>query len=206
MLQLLAATANKHKVMEFKSALADIMDRVSVVTSDTISGFPVLKEDGSSFEENSRMKAVQASAYADMVAFADDSGLEVEALGGAPGIYSSRYAGEGASDADRIAKLLSALKGTENRRAKFVCVISLAHSGDFIASFRGEVSGVIIDAPRGTHGFGYDPVFVPDGYDKTFSELGAEIKDKISHRAKALAKTADFIRNEMAAMGDFEFV
>lgn len=206
MLQLLAATSNKHKVGEFRKLLSDLNDRVNIITSDTIPNFPELIEDGKSFEENAEKKAEQASAYADMAAFADDSGLEVEALGGAPGIYSARYAGEGATDARRIAKLLEAMNGKTNRRARFVCVIAIAYRGDDVALFRGEVKGTIADAPRGTNGFGYDPIFIPEGFDKTFGELDPDVKDSISHRAAAMVKAVKFIRAELDSMDDFEFV
>lgn len=206
MLQLLAATSNKHKVEEFRKMLNDLNSRVNIVTPDTIPNFPVLIEDGNSFEENAEKKAEQASAYADMAAFADDSGLVVEALDGAPGIYSARYVGEGATDAERIAKLLEAMKGKTDRRAKFVCAIAIAYRGDDVALFRGEVCGTIAEAPRGTNGFGYDPVFIPEGYDKTFGELPSEVKDSISHRAAAMIKAVKFIRAELDSMDDFEFV
>lgn len=206
MLQLLAATSNKHKVEEFRKMLNDLNSRVNIVTPDTIPNFPVLIEDGNSFEENAEKKAEQASAYADMAAFADDSGLVVEALDGAPGIYSARYAGEGATDAERIAKLLEAMKGKTDRRAKFVCAIAIAYRGDDVALFRGEVCGTIAEAPRGTNGFGYDPVFISEGYDKTFGELPSEVKDSISHRAAAMIKAVKFIRAELDSMDDFEFV
>lgn len=206
MLQLLAATSNKHKVEEFRKLLSDLNDRVNIITSDTIPNFPELIEDGKSFEENAEKKAEQASAYADMAAFADDSGLEVEALDGAPGIYSARYAGEGATDARRIAKLLEAMNGKTNRRARFVCVIAIAYRGDDVALFRGEVKGTIADAPRGTNGFGYDPIFIPEGFDKTFGELDPDVKDSISHRAAAMVKAVKFIRAELDSMDDFEFV
>ncbi len=206
MLQLLAATGNQHKIVEFRTLLADLNSRVNIVTPDSIPNFPELIEDGKSFEENAERKAEQASAYADMAAFADDSGLEVEALDGAPGIYSARYAGEGATDAQRIEKLLNAMKGQTNRKARFVCVIAIAYRGDDVALFRGEVRGTIADSPRGTNGFGYDPVFIPEGYDKTFGELPQEIKDAISHRANAISKAVKFIRAELDSMDDFEFV
>ena len=98
------------------------------------------------------------------------------------------------------------MEGKTDRTARFVCVIALAYRGDVVATFRGEVTGKIADAPRGTEGFGYDPVFIPDGYDRTFAELGAEIKDQISHRANAFAKTVQFIGSELETMDDFEFV
>ena len=125
-----------------------------------------------------------------MAAFADDSGLEVEALDGAPGIYSARYA----TDAQRIAKLLDAMKGKTNRKARFVCVIAIAYRGDDVALFRGEVHGTIAEAPRGSNGFGYDPVFIPGGYDKTFGELPSDVKEAISHRANAIAKATILYR------------
>ncbi len=206
MLQLLAATTNRHKVEEFKSLLGDLNTKVNIITIDTIPHFPEMKETGKSFEENAEMKAEQASAYADMAAFADDSGLEVSALGGAPGIYSARYAGPGATDEQRVAKLLDAMKGKTDRSARFVCVVAIAYRGDDVASFRGEIRGKIIDSPRGAHGFGYDPVFVPDGFDKTFAELTIEEKDRISHRAEAMSKAVKFIRAELESMDDFEFV
>ena len=197
---------DKHKIAEFQNMMNAKNLAVNVVSPETVAGFPELEENGTSFEENSSMKAAQASRYADMAAFADDSGLEVEALGGAPGIYSARYAGEGKTDKDRIEKLLHEMRGVTNRRARFVCVMTLAYRGCAVASFRGEVNGVIAEKPSGEHGFGYDPVFIPDGYDKSFAELGAEIKDVISHRAKAFAQVSDFIRDELDTMDDFEFV
>ncbi len=206
MLQLLAATSNKHKVEEFRKMLNDLNSRVNIVTTDTIPNFPELIEDGNSFEENAEKKAEQASAYADMAAFADDSGLVVEALDGAPGVYSARYAGEGATDAQRIAKLLDAMKGKTDRRAKFVCAIAIAYRGDDVALFRGEVCGTIAEAPRGNNGFGYDPVFIPEGFQQTFGELPPEVKDSISHRAAAMVKAVKFIRAELDSMDDFEFV
>ena len=139
-----------------------------------------------------------------MPSFADDSGLVVEALNGAPGIYSARYAGENASDAGRINKLLEEMKDKENRKAKFVCVIALASGGELYQTFRGEVSGRIATAPAGSCGFGYDPVFIPDGYDRTFGELGPEIKDKISHRAVALQMMTEFLKTELDEMEGFE--
>ena len=208
MLQILAATTNKHKIQEFQSMLDASSDsgRVCIISPDAIKGFPVIVEDGTSFEENARIKAGQAARYADMAAFADDSGLEVAALGGAPGIYSARYAGEDSTYAEKMAKLLEELKGVEDRRARFVCVIALAYRGDIVETFRGEVTGTIAFEPRGTEGFGYDPVFIPDGYDKTFGELGEEVKSKLSHRARAFALAAEFVHRELQTMDDFEFV
>ena len=205
MLQLLAATTNKNKIREFMDMIPDLREKVCILSPDQIPGFPEIVESGSTFEENSAQKACAASRYSDMAAFADDSGLEVRALNGEPGVFSARYAGESADDKARIAKLLNNLKGKEDRAARFVCVISLAYRGNLVAQFRGECTGKIIDEPKGHNGFGYDPVFVPDGFEGTFAELSPEVKDSISHRAKAFSQAADFIRSELSSMDDFEF-
>ena len=208
MLQILAATTNKHKIQEFQAMLDASADssRVCIISPETIKGFPEIIENGTTFEENARIKAGQAARYADMAAFADDSGLEVAALGGAPGIYSARYGGENATYAEKMAKLLKELENVDDRRARFVCVIALAYRGDIVETFRGEVTGRIAFEPHGTDGFGYDPIFIPDGYDKTFGELGEDVKSKISHRARAFALAADFVHRELQTMDDFEFV
>jgi XTP/dITP diphosphohydrolase len=161
--------------------------------------FPEVEENGSSFKENAAIKAKAASKYCEAAAFADDSGLEVEALDGRPGIYSSRYA---ANDAERIAKLLGELEGKTNRRARFVCAIAIAFNGEVLETFEGTVEGTITLAPRGDGGFGYDPVFQPDGFDQTFGELPAEVKNSISHRARAFANAVEFVENELAMLGD----
>lgn len=206
MLQMLAATTNKNKVREFQEILADLKDKINIVTSDTIANFPEIEEDGTTFAENAMKKAREASAFADMVAMADDSGLVVEALNGAPGIHSARYAGEGASDADRIAKLLHEMQGATDRRAKFVCAAAIAYRGEDVKCFIGEIKGTIALAPTGSNGFGYDPVFIPEGFEKSFAELTDEEKNAISHRGRAMAALADFLREEFSKMDDFEFV
>ena len=203
MAQILAASKNKHKIVEFQEMLRINGLDITILSPATIPGFPELIENGTTFEANSAMKAEQASHFADTTAFADDSGLAVDALDGAPGIYSARYAGEKATDQDRINKLLKEMNGKKDRSAKFVCVISIAHKGRLIASFRGEVKGMITHASAGENGFGYDPVFVPDGYDKTFAELGAEIKDRISHRANAFLQAVEFLKKNTSANGVF---
>lgn len=195
--EILAATHNKHKVAEFQKMLDETGLDVTILSLDRFPDTPELIEDGSTFEENSAMKARQASGHTGTTAFADDSGLAVHALDGAPGIHSARYAGENATDADRIRKLLREMESVTERTACFVCVITIAHKGEIIASFRGEVAGQIAMAPAGDGGFGYDPVFIPDGYDRTFAELGAGIKDQISHRARAFEKAMAFIRQNM---------
>lgn len=205
MLKLLAATTNQHKIQEFQKMLGEMADRVEIVSAAAIKGIPEVIEDGATFEENAVKKALSASAYADMAAFADDSGLEIEALDGRPGIHSARYAGEGADSAQKMEKVLKELGTTERRNARFVCAIALAYRGNLVATFQGEVSGSIATEPRGTHGFGYDPIFIPDGFDQTFGELPEETKERISHRARAFAQAADFVMKELATMDDFEF-
>ena len=194
---IVAATANSHKVEEYKKLLGDI--DVEIKSLADFPNFPEIEENGKSFKENAAIKALAASKYCSAAAFADDSGLEVEALDGRPGIYSSRYA---ANDTERIAKLLGELEGKENRRARFVCAISIAFNGEVLETFEGTVEGTITLAPRGNGGFGYDPVFQPDGYDQTFGELPAEVKNSISHRARAFANAVDFVENELALLGD----
>ncbi|MBR7120738.1 MAG: RdgB/HAM1 family non-canonical purine NTP pyrophosphatase [Lentisphaeria bacterium] len=197
MAYIVAATGNKHKLEEYAQLLAD--QNIQLKSLNDYPNYPEPEENGSSFKENAEIKALAASKYCDVPAFADDSGLEVEALDGRPGIHSSRYA---ATDAERIAKLLKELEGKENRRARFVCVIAIAANGEVIETFEGEVTGTILEAPRGENGFGYDPVFQPDGFDKSFAELTQEEKNRISHRANAYAKAVEFVEDEMSILDD----
>ena len=184
--QLLIASSNKNKIKELKSILSSL--NIKVVAPEEIGGIPEVEETGSTFEENATLKAVEIAKLKQTYVFADDSGLEVEALDWRPGIYSARYAGPGASDSDRINKLLSELGNEHNRNARFVCVIAVSDSEGDVTTFRGEVYGQILFSPKGTSGFGYDPVFMPDGYEKTFAELEPKIKNTISHRANAMKK------------------
>lgn len=186
MRHLLLATRNAHKTREF----AEILGPEFVVRD--LSGaaeIPGVEETGSTFAENVILKAVAISKQIPQLVVADDSGLEVDALDGAPGVYSARYAGPRASDHDNVARLLSELK---QRRAmppitaRFRCVLALARSGQVLATFEGMVEGTIVASPRGRSGFGYDPVFQPIGSTKTFAELAAEEKNRISHRARAI--------------------
>ncbi len=199
MVKIVAATGNAHKLEEFRTLLKD--QDVEVVGLDAYPNYPEVEETGTTFQENSAIKALAASNYCDIPAFADDSGLAVEALNGRPGINSSRYA---ATDPERMQKVLDELKDKDNRRAKFVCALSIALNGEVIETFTGEVHGTIADAPRGNNGFGYDPIFIPDGFDKTFGELGADVKDKISHRFRAFEKAMEFVEDEMSIL-DNEF-
>ncbi len=197
MTKIIAATHNQHKLEEYRELLDG--QNLEIVSLNDYPDYDEPEENGKTFEENANIKALSAANYCDTLAFADDSGLEVEALDNAPGIYSSRYA---ENDAGRIARILDELEDKENRRARFVCVISIAFNKEIVGSFRGEVYGTIISAPRGENGFGYDPVFVPDGFDKTFAELSQEEKNKISHRANAIEKVIEFVEDEMSILDD----
>ena len=190
---LIIASNNKHKIEELKKILAHSMFKVMSMSE---AGFcHEIEETGQTFEENAILKARSIALEKHTFVFADDSGLEVEALDYRPGVYSARYAGEGASDSDRINKLLRELSAHSNRKARFVCAIAISTPDGKVETFRGEVYGMIIDHPRGKNGFGYDPVFVPEGYDKTFAELESEVKNKISHRAKASQKMLEAINS-----------
>ncbi len=194
---IVAATGNRHKFEEYKALLAD--QKVELRSLMDYPGCPAVPETGTSFRENASQKALAVCRYCDAPTFADDSGLEIEALGGAPGIYSARYA---ATDAERIARVLRELKDAPSRRARFVCVIAIAVNGEVVETFEGTVSGTILTEPRGENGFGYDPIFLPDGEDRSFAELPAEVKNKISHRARAVAKAVEFVNDEMSILDD----
>jgi len=186
-MQLIVATRNAHKTREIQRILGP-----SFTVSDLSAHpeIPEMHESGKSFEENAILKAVGASRHLPGLIIADDSGLEVDALAGAPGIFSARYAGENATDKQNIDKLLVELARTgaekNKRSARFRCVIALARRGELLGTFEGIVEGKIGERARGLHGFGYDPIFVPRGFEATFAELSAEVKNTISHRAKAI--------------------
>jgi XTP/dITP diphosphohydrolase len=188
MVHLLIATRNAHKTAEFAKILGPDF---AVSDLRPMSDFPETEETGSTFEENATLKAIAASLVSPQLVVADDSGLEVAALAGAPGIYSARYSGASATDQENVAKLLAELRRMRTNStpaARFCCVLVLAHHGKKLGAFTGTVEGAIVGAPRGSDGFGYDPVFVPSGFDRTFAELGDELKNRISHRANAIAK------------------
>jgi len=193
---LLLAAGNANKTREFRELLGKDFDVYDLSFFDEMA---IPKESGRTFEENAILKAVAASQDRrvqdrHLLVVADDSGLEVDALGGAPGIFSARYAGEHVSDKENIDKLLSELARRnvplDQRSARFRCVIALAHEGNLLGKFEGIVKGSIVDLPRGSRGFGYDPIFVPNGFEQTFAELPAEVKNRISHRAEAIRALA----------------
>lgn len=183
--EILAATGNAHKIREMGAILAPA--GVRLLSPAEVGGIPEVVEDGASFRENAVKKACEVAAATGRRVVADDSGLDVTALGGAPGVLSARFAGAGGNDGRNVRKLLGLLEGVAERRARFVCVIAVADPGGLIGTAEGEVRGQIAQAPRGSGGFGYDPVFVPDGYTQTFAELPGSVKNGMSHRGNALA-------------------
>lgn len=192
--EFLIATRNAGKLREFRSLLTSLP--LQLCSLAEYPGTTEVAETGITFSENAVLKAKAYAEQTGLWTLADDSGLEVEALGGAPGIFSARYGGETASDADRIERLLAQISssGATRSRARFVCVIAIADPQSQIQNIStGDCAGVIAHAPRGKNGFGYDPVFVPDGYDLTFGELPTEIKEQISHRALALKAARAFL-------------
>ncbi len=180
------ATRNTNKVREFREILKDFP--VELKSLDDFGPLPEVIEDGETFDDNAYKKALQTARVLGLPAIADDSGLVVDALGGAPGVFSARYAGPEATDADNCAKLLDELKGEENRKAAFVCVLSIAVPSGPALTYEARCTGHILHEKRGANGFGYDPVFFFEEYQKSFAELSAEEKNKVSHRGKALAE------------------
>ena len=200
--ELLVATGNAGKVRELSQLLAGLPLRLRLLSE--FAGVPEAEETGATFAENATLKALHYSARTGLLTLSDDSGLAVDALGGAPGVYSARYAGAHATYAERMARLLGELEavGGDDRRARFVCVIAVADpSSGSLETFEGVCEGRIARAPLGTGGFGYDPVFIPDGYDQTFGELPEGIKQSISHRARALARAARHLRSRFNGPG-----
>jgi len=189
---LLLATGNSHKAQEFQKILSGITIR-------DLSSLPEVGEiieNADTFEGNANIKSLSVSRLTDEFVLSDDSGLCVEALNGDPGIRSARYAGEEAEMEENKALLLSNLLGVDTRAAKFVCVLSLAKMGEVVATFRGECPGRIISEEKGDGGFGYDPLFIPDGYAETFSELPLEVKNQISHRAVAIQQFKEWLSSQ----------
>lgn len=192
-MRLVLATRNRKKVEEIRRVLGD--RSVELLTLDAFPDCPEVAEDGDTFAANARKKAESVAAFTGLPALADDSGLAVAALQGAPGVFSARYAGEGADDAANLRLLLTNLRGEEWREARFVCVLALALADGKGEShcFMGEVVGEITHRPSGHNGFGYDPVFRPMGWDRTFAEMTAAEKDRLSHRGQALRAFASWI-------------
>lgn len=197
---LLLATRNRGKILEFKQLLARI-EGLALLTPDDVQGLPEMIEDGETFEHNARKKALQMARAGAMLVLSDDSGLEVDALLGQPGVRSARYAGEGASDAQNNQKLLAELRlvPVADRGARYRVVLALADPQGIVHIEEGVCEGRIRLEPRGALGFGYDPCFEPKGYSCTMAELSAEQKNRISHRAEAAQKMRHFLEGYLAA-------
>jgi XTP/dITP diphosphohydrolase len=185
--KLWCATTNAGKLREFRLAGAD------VEALPAMREIPPSPEDGATFEANAAQKAIYYSRFADGLLFADDSGLEVDALSGSPGVYSARYAGEHATDAANNALLLQRLEDHEDRSARFVCAIALAQNQQLIRTFRGTVEGQILRSPRGAGGFGYDPLFFYPPLNQTLAEIPAQNKFAVSHRGHALHEMLEWL-------------
>lgn len=190
-MQLIFATHNKNKLKEVKSL---IPNSINLLSLDDINLLTEIEETASTLEGNALLKSKTIYEQTGTNCFADDSGLLVEALNGAPGVYSARYAGEQKSDEDNIQKLLQNLHNESNRKAHFKTVMALIIDGkDYL--FEGIIHGKIITEKIGENGFGYDPIFIPDGYEETFAQLNSEIKNSISHRGIALIKLLEFLKS-----------
>ena len=190
--QFLLATRNPNKTREFAEILGDAFEVRDLIDMPEL---PAVEETGSTFEANAILKAVETSKHVRGMVVADDSGLEVDALDGAPGIYSARYAGEEATDTENVTKLLAELARYPPgpHSARFRCALALAREGALLETFHGVVEGTIVDGPRGRGGFGYDPVFQPLGFSQTFGELSATAKNRISHRARAIQSLSSIL-------------
>ncbi len=191
--KLYLASSNSGKLREFREAA--LTQGVSVEPLPGIQSLPPSLEDGRTFEENARQKALHYSAYFEGLVFADDSGILVEALAGAPGVYSARFAGPGADDAANNEKLLAEMRRVQgvSRRASYSCVIALAERGRILTVSEGRADGTILETPRGSDGFGYDPLFFYPPLSKTFAELSPKEKFAVSHRGEAFRKLLDYL-------------
>ena len=170
-----------------------IGDRYKVLDANDFDALPAVDETGTTFLENATLKALAISREVTGMTLSDDSGLEVDALGGAPGVWSSSYGGEEGNHAKNNARLLGEMAGKDDRAARFRCTMVLAEGGRVLADFSGTVEGRILEAPYGAGGFGYDPLFAPEGHEQSFAELGAGVKNALSHRGRALAKVVEWL-------------
>ncbi|EYB67102.1 deoxyribonucleotide triphosphate pyrophosphatase [Deinococcus phoenicis] len=185
-MRVVVATGNAGKVREIAEALGNLEAGGLGWQLEALNGLPLPEETGTTYEENAALKACAAAITTGLPALADDSGLEVAALNGQPGVYSARF-GNRANDTERNVYLLEKLRGAADRRAKFVSVVILAYPDGHLETYRGELPGTLLEGPRGENGFGYDPLFVPDGETRTLAEMTVAEKRAISHRGRALA-------------------
>lgn len=191
-MKIILASKNKKKLIELREILRDT--GVAVYSPEELGiDIPDVEEDGNTFVENALKKARSAHIYSGLPAIADDSGISVDALGGAPGVYSARYAGDHCNDDDNNQKLLDELSGVEDRRGRFVCAIAYVDN-QRSHTVEGFCEGVVLGAPRGAGGFGYDPLFQPTGFDESFGSLPKEVKNRISHRYKAIMALKQFLQ------------
>ncbi len=195
-MKIVLATNNEHKIEEIKCILSD--PRLEILTLNDFKDFPKIEETGNTLEENAILKAKNIYKFTKLISLADDSGLQVDALDGAPGVLSSRFAGRHCSYKDNNVKLLSLLKNVpwEKRGATFVCVVAIAKDTDNVITIRGEIKGIITTEERGEGGFGYDPVFYLPQSSQTFAQLSSEEKNKRSHRAKAFQRARELIKKD----------
>jgi XTP/dITP diphosphohydrolase len=193
MKQIVFATNNKNKLREIREIMSDLYE---VLSLDDIGCHEEIVEDAETIEGNAKIKADFVTNKYHVDCFADDTGLEVEALNGAPGVYSARYAGEHCSYQDNVNKMLNAMRGKTNRKAAFRTVIALNLDGKSY-TFEGRCDGQIVESQRGTDGFGYDPIFMPDGFNQTFAEMSHEEKNAISHRGRATKKLIAFLKKSL---------
>ncbi|MEY8780051.1 non-canonical purine NTP diphosphatase [Allomuricauda sp. XS_ASV26] len=189
-MKLVFATHNDHKLKEVQQLLPKNIQLLSLKDIDCFDEIP---ETGDTLEENAKIKADHITQTYGLNCFSDDTGLLVDALNGAPGVYSARYAGEQKDASDNMQKLLNELNGKNNRKAHFKTVVHLNLNGE-VHAFEGTVDGVITDKEQGKGGFGYDPIFKPNGFDKTFGELPSDVKNSISHRGRAIRKLVEFLK------------
>lgn len=196
-LRLWIASSNEGKLREFQALADPAHEPVELALIPNFNVLPQFEETAPTFAENAAGKALHYSRFSEGLVISDDSGLAVPALGGAPGVHSARYAGPGASDADRIRKLLADLrdKTGDQRRARFVCVVALAERGKVLGVFSASVEGELLDAPRGESGFGYDPIFFFPALGRTYAEISRDEKNRISHRGQAFRKALEFLNS-----------
>jgi len=196
-LRLYVASSNQGKLREYRALAEPAGESVDIAFIPIFGSLDVFEEIWPTIAENAAGKALHYSRFAEGIVIADDSGLVVPALGGAPGVLSARYAGPDATDVERVRKVLDEMRGMkgEARRARFVCVVAVAESGNMLGLFSAAAEGILLEAPRGEHGFGYDPIFFFPALGKTYAEISREEKNQYSHRGKAFHKALDFLLN-----------
>lgn len=195
-MRIVLATRNVGKIRELGRILATALPDVELVGTEGFKELAEIEETETTFEANALLKARAVCRFTHLPAIADDSGLAVDHLGGAPGIYSARYSGIHGDDRANLEKVLAEMRGVINRRAQFVCAAAFVAPNGYEKVLRAELAGQLIENPRGNNGFGYDPIFVPDGYEQTTGEMSADLKDSISHRGKAMRALVEQISGE----------